>query len=262
MRENLISMYRKLPYGIRKYITPLFKKRLIVVDRPIRYAKNGLYTKHNAEFNDKGGRFHRAYEESCRVTGFVHPSPWRVYICCWAIRRAVREIEGDLVECGVWKGMTSYAGILYSGWLEDRNHKTFWLVDSWEGLDDELLIEGESKEYSDSKKSVYQGVFPAVKNTFSEIDGIKLIKGFVPDALRQVDCRQVSYLHIDMNSAQPELETIKYFWDKLVLGAVVVLDDYGFVSHEVQKRVIDEFCSGRKSEVLSLPTGQGIIIKS
>lgn len=264
MKELLIHVYRKLPLKIRKsvkFITSL-RKRIVVADGAIQYAQNGLFTKHNADFNHQDGEFHKAYKEACQVTGFSHPSPWRVYVCCWAIKRAVREMEGDLVECGVWKGMTSYSGMLYSNWNLSRRDKSFWLVDSWDGLDEELLVEGESKNYSDKKKSVYKGVFPAVEKTFSNVDAVKLIKGFVPDVLKKVECDKISYLHIDMNSAYPELEAIKYFWDKLVTGAVIVLDDYGFVSHEIQKKVIDEFCNEVGSEVLTLPTGQGIIVKS
>jgi hypothetical protein len=43
---------------------------------------------------------------------------------------------------------------------------------------------------------------------------------------------------------------------------VVVLDDYGFEGHEVQKREQDKFAASKNIQILSLPTGQGLIIKS
>jgi hypothetical protein len=42
---------------------------------------------------------------------------------------------------------------------------------------------------------------------------------------------------------------------------MVLLDDYGCFSHHFQKRAIDGFAAERAVQVLSLPTGQGLILK-
>lgn len=47
----------------------------------------------------------------------------------------------------------------------------------------------------------------------------------------------------------------------MVSGAIVVLDDYGWSGHEEQKHAFDSFARSRGVEVLSLPTGQGLILK-
>ena len=44
-------------------------------------------------------------------------------------------------------------------------------------------------------------------------------------------------------------------------GAAIVLDDYGWFKHIEQKRAFDDFASRRGVQVLSLPTGQGLILK-
>ena len=62
-------------------------------------------------------------------------------------------------------------------------------------------------------------------------------------------------------SAYPELKAIEYFWDKLVKGAFVVLDDYAWITCEPQKEVFDKFAIEKGFEILTLPTGQGLIIK-
>ena len=61
-----------------------------------------------------------------------------------------------------------------------------------------------------------------------------------------------------MNCSPPEIAAINFFWDKLVPGAMVLLDDYGFVSYEEQKNAFD---NEKGIEILALPTGQGLIIK-
>ena len=54
----------------------------------------------------------------------------------------------------------------------------------------------------------------------------KLVRGMVPDTLTTVSIDKVCYLAIDMNIVAPEIAALRYFWDKLVPGAVVVFDDY------------------------------------
>jgi O-methyltransferase len=247
------SVLRRLLYKI--YRDKLFPDNLS-------YARNGVYTKHNSDFFKLDSDFYQAFHEACQVTGFDHPAPWRVYICCWAIKKAVLELEGDLIECGVWKGISSYAGIKYSEFLREKGDKFFYLMDSWEGLNEDLLTKEESVNYARKKVDKYTNIFPEVTKTFGNMTNVKLIKGFIPDSLSQVSSLKISYLHIDMNCVAPEMAAIDYFWDKLVPGAIIVLDDYGFQGHQAQKTAFDRFCHEKTSEVLTLPTGQGLIIKS
>jgi hypothetical protein len=64
-----------------------------------------------------------------------------------------------------------------------------------------------------------------------------------------------------MNVVAPEIAAGTYFWDKLVTGGVIVLDDYGWKSHEEQQQAWDAFAADRNTSVLLLPTGQGLILK-
>ena len=208
---------------------------------------------------DLDGEFTEIYEKTKQ---FTMTSMERMYSMYKATEYVTNNnIHGDIVECGVWKGTTSYAGMLYSNWNNKKGSKRFWLVDSWEGLDVGHLIDGEDEQYARGKDEKYKGIFPSVNNVFGSIEGVHLVKGFVPDVLNNITSTEIAYLHIDMNSAYPEVEALKYFWGRLVPGAIVVLDDYGFSSHEMQKKVIDDFCAENGSEVLTLPTGQGIITK-
>jgi O-methyltransferase len=88
-----------------------------------------------------------------------------------------------------------------------------------------------------------------------------LVKGSIPDTLNDVQIEDICFLHIDMNCALPEVEALKFFWDKMVKGGMVILDDYGWLYHIEQKRAIDEFAKPKGINILTLPTGQGILIK-
>ncbi|MCH9703406.1 MAG: TylF/MycF family methyltransferase, partial [Chlamydiae bacterium] len=74
----------------------------------------------------------------------------------------------------------------------------------------------------------------------------------------------VAYLSIDMNCALPEVAALEYFWPKLAPSAIVVLDDYAydtFNSTHEQRKAIDSFAKSVNTAVVSLPTGQGMLIK-
>ena len=64
-----------------------------------------------------------------------------------------------------------------------------------------------------------------------------------------------------MNIVQPEIAAMEFFWDKLVSGAAVILDDYGWVNYSLQQEAHDRFAASKDVPILNLPTGQGLIIK-
>jgi len=65
----------------------------------------------------------------------------------------------------------------------------------------------------------------------------------------------------DMNCAYPERAALEFFWERLSPGAVVLLDDYAYRGYEQQATAIDIVANAMGADVLSLPTGQGIIVK-
>ena len=57
-------------------------------------------------------------------------------------------------------------------------------------------------------------------------------------------------------------DAAEHFWPRLVSGAVIVLDDYGYSDDYLrQKRAFDAFAGKNGVQVLLLPTGQGLIFK-
>jgi hypothetical protein len=142
------------------------------------------------------------------------------------------------------------------GKLVDRR---FYLLDSFEGMSADQLtgeeIENQLLDYP------YASDFEAVTEAFRTYPNVVIVKGRIPESLSEVAAERVSFLCIDLNNAAPEIAAAKFFWDKLVSGAAMILDDYGWKKHIVQKRAFDEFAKHRAVPILSLPTGQGLILK-
>ena len=203
-------------------------------------------------------RFVKAYARGIKAAGRDYQWHWRVHVGLWAAYHAAK-LEGDFVECGVNRGALSSAIMDYLNWNElDRR---FFLLDTFRGLDERHISDEEKALGKTSSFGDYAECYEEVKQSFAEFKNVVIIQGSVPDTLPLAETNEVAFLHVDMNCAPPEVAAMEYFWSKLVQGAVVVLDDYAYRGYEVQKRAIDRFALDRGIQVLSLPTGQGLIIK-
>jgi len=226
------------------------------------YNQDGLRSIHNHDFMSEA-KFSKAYERGCRAHA-DYQWHWRVHIGLWAAFTASK-LDGDFVECGVNHGFLSSAIMEFLNWNSLK--KTFYLLDTFEGLDlryvsDEELKRGAEKNNETAIKSgFYVDGVESVKANFSEWTNVQIIKGSIPETLSQVDTTRVAYLHVDMNCSPPEVAAMNYFWDRLLPGAVVLLDDYAYRGYESQKNAMDAFAKQRHVMIASLPTGQGLLIK-
>ncbi len=220
------------------------------------YNTDGLATSNNCDFITEA-KFAKAYE----VAKKTNPWPnftlmWRIHVICW-VAESVKGLEGDFVECGVNTGSYARAIVEYINF--NSLGKTFFLMDTYSGLDQNLITTEEKKLGINNYK--YRDTYEEVKKTFAPFN-TKIIKGSIPETLPQCDVKKVCFLSIDMNNVIPEIAAMEYFWDKIVLNGMVVLDDYGFPLHINQKLAFDKFAKSVGHEILTLPTGQGLILKT
>jgi hypothetical protein len=61
--------------------------------------------------------------------------------------------------------------------------------------------------------------------------------------------------------AEPEVFGIRHLWPTMPRGAVILLDDYAHVGFEPQHEALQALADEIGFDVLSTPTGQGIVIK-
>lgn len=183
---------------------------------------------------------------------------WRVYTCVWAAQHALN-LPGDFVECGVNTGIFSRAICEYLNFATVA--KTFFLFDTFQGIPEEQALPEEREPVRSKNARIYGECYEDAVHTFAPFPNVRLVRGTVPESLSAVSIEQVSYLSIDMNLARPEVAALEFFWDRLVPGAVVVLDDYGFDGHRPQHDAIDAFAARRRVVVYTSPTGQGLILR-
>ncbi len=257
-------MLRKiLPEPLQRKLRP-FKKNLFKNLFGYDFQADGLMsTGHNLEFMEDL-RFKEAWEYSLSENknnwgGSVPDIRWRAHIACWAATNALK-LNADYVECGVHTGLLSHTICHYLDFNSVASK--FWLFDTFEGIPLPSVDEKERKLVENYNSKYYFDCFSQVKESFSIYNNVHLVKGLIPESFRNVDITKVGYLSIDLNNADPEIATLDFFWDKLVKGAIVVLDDYGGTTHYIQKKAIDKFCLDHCIMPVTLPTGQGLLIKN
>jgi O-methyltransferase len=257
------KILRKFGYIRKENLDSLIEKNYILPKSEITYSNDLLYTFHNADFL-KDPLFIESYELGKNTDNGIllknYDIQWRIHVLCWAASHAMH-LEGDFVDCGVHTGIFARAVVNYTSF--QKSSKKYFLLDTFNGLDERFSSEKELKrnEIAGYDKEDSDSLYRQVVNTFKEFN-VKIIKGAVPETLEYVDSEKICYLSIDMNCVAPEIATLEFFWDKMVSGGVIILDDYGYAnSFNEQKEAEDAFALSKGVQILSLPTCQGLLIK-
>ena len=173
---------------------------------------------------------------------------------------AVNKIPGDFVECGVYRGGNS---IIAAKIFEIHGvEKKIFLFDTFTGmtepgqydfttLDSPHVVKKRSlhdmylsKQQNGFTDWAYSSI-EEVKSNFKKLnllsDKIVFIKGKVEDTLSVIENipTSISFLRLDTDwyeSTKKELETL---YDRVVVGGIIVIDDYGFF--DGARKAVDEY---------------------
>jgi hypothetical protein len=254
VKQTIKKLIRVTGYEIIKLRPPAPSRPSCTINL---YDQDSLRTVHNHDFMEDPD-FIAAYQRGVRADK-DYKMHWRVHVALWVASHA-KNLNGDFVECGVNKGFVSLAVMTYLDWNSLNKH--FFLFDTFCGIPEESISEEEKKQGRiEFSREQYSECYEAAKANFAEFKNVHLIRGIVPDTLSSVNIPKVCYLSIDMNCAEPEIAAAEFFWDKMVSGAIAVLDDYAYVGFDEQKKAFDKFALNKGIKILSLPTGQGLYIK-
>ena len=179
-------------------------------------------------------------------------TPDRLYILETLMFNSNR-IEGDFVECGVYKGGTAKLA------LEIINEsKKIFLFDTFSGMPEvNKAIDLHRKgDFSDSSLQIVKDYL---------CDGRAVFKpGLIPESFSEpeVESLKIAFAHVDVDIYQSVLDSFRFIYPRLSVGGVIVCDDYGFPTCPGAKMAVDEFCKSIGILPLVLPTGQAIVIKN
>ncbi len=160
-----------------------------------------------------------------------------------------QKVAGDILECGVYKGFSSW--ILLANSKIPRN---VYGVDSFLGLSMPSMSDGDHWKSGDLSSPI-----AITKRNLSVFEGrVELYEGFIPEVFGNIKKigRQFALVHIDVDLYEPTKSSLLFGWENLAAGGVLFCDDYGFSTCPGATQAVDEFIGVTKNvDVVIFPTG-------
>jgi predicted O-methyltransferase YrrM len=176
----------------------------------------------------------------------------------WQLIDQVAKLEtGDLIEVGVWRGGT---GCLMAKKCQlARINVSIHLCDTFKGVvkAGELDTAYSGGEHADTSEQVVSDLIRKLR-----LNNAQVLKGVFPDDTGSlIENSTFRFCHIDVDVYQSAKDIIEWIWRRLVTGAVVVYDDYGFSGCEgITRLVNDERRSADRIVVHNL-NGHAVVVK-
>lgn len=173
-----------------------------------------------------------------------------MYALYSAVRHVLdREIPGDFVECGVWRGGSSLlvALILARRGVTDR---AVYLYDTFEGMSTPTDVDvdyhgvpaAETMERNRDETGWCYASLEDVQATFAAHEfpfEVRCVQGDVVETLPTVQPERVALLRLDTDWYESTMAELVHLYPKLSPGGVLIVDDYGH--WEGARRATEEY---------------------
>jgi len=146
-------------------------------------------------------------------------------------------LEGDVVECGVWRGGSMMLG---ASTLMSRNqaHRKLFLYDTFAGMteptskDVDYLGDAAKEKWWQTKGWEWTCVsLDVVKSNMSMTgypqDNQVFVQGDVLQTIPKVLPEKIALLHLDTDWYESTYHELVHLFPRIVPGGVVIIDDYG-----------------------------------
>jgi len=239
IKKVINSLVHKLGYDLVKP-----DKRLVVNGLPADFDKSTV-------------------ETYARVKEYTMTTPERIASLCNAVNYLVKNnIQGDFVECGVWRGGSTMAAIDTLIKAEDKTRRIY-LYDTFEGMSEpsefdkvftgtaaEELMNSSDKE--DPASVWCYSALEEVKNNVGRLqypaELVNYVKGKVEDTIPGNVPQKIALLRLDTDWYESTRHELIHLYPLLVKGGVIIIDDYGH--WEGARKAVDEYIADNKLPLL------------
>ncbi len=141
-------------------------------------------------------------------------------------RRVDREgIEGDFVECGVYRGGS--AMILADAMRRSSVPRHLWLFDSFTGLPRPSTMDGPRASALEGRLTCSAGdVTDAVGAVGIDAKRVHVVAGWFSDTLPPAAIKEIALVHVDSDWYDSVKLCLEQLYPALSPGGVILLDDY------------------------------------
>jgi hypothetical protein len=139
--------------------------------------------------------------------------------------------HGCIIECGTWKGGMAAGLIDVGGFSRD-----YFFFDSFEGLPPAKEIDGATalewqanttgEAYYDNCRASVDDFMDAMSKSGIPKERLFVFKGPFSETLPTASTPKVAVLRLDGDWYDSTMECLNKFWDKVIPGGIIILDDY------------------------------------
>lgn len=196
------------------------------------------------------------------VRPYTRTTDPRVIALCEAVRYIVAAgVEGDIVECGVWRGGSMLAAARTLVEAGDTS-RTLWLYDTFAGMSeptdvDRRAVDGATASgllasvahhdqvlalasLRDVEKTMALSGYPATS--------MRYVVGKVEETLPHTVPESIALLRLDTDWYESTRDELAYLVPRMTPGAVLIIDDYGH--WEGSRRAVDEYLQRERPRLM------------
>ena len=158
----------------------------------------------------------------------------------WDLVGQSAKLQGSLIEIGVWRGGTG-ALIAKKAQLSGIPDPVY-LCDTFQGV---VKASGKDDgyrggEHSDTSEEIVRKLVHRL-----DLPNTRILKGIFPEETgNRIADQKFRFCHVDVDVYNSAKDIIDWIWPRMVVGGIVVFDDYGFPT----TTGIRDFVDDRKNE--------------
>jgi O-methyltransferase len=203
-------------------------------------------------------RFDDGFREIYRqVDGYSLVDEMRLYEL-WDLARQVASLPGDILEVGVWRGGSGC--LLAAQEQRSGGGGTVYLCDTFAGVvkagtEDPIYAGG---EHSDTSPELVRSLAASLG-----LDNVEILAGTFPDeTAHSVAGHQFKLCHLDVDVYESTLASANWVWPRLVVGGLVIVDDYGGDGMDGVQRAVSELTLAHGCRMIHNLNGHAILVKT
>jgi O-methyltransferase len=203
-------------------------------------------------FADVSADHRRLFE---RVTPYTQTSLERVVALADAVEYVVRrDIPGDFVECGVWRGGSSMAIALTLLRLDVRDRK-LWLYDTFGAMPPagehdrdhagRVMTPGALEDINNAAHTTgltLSEVQSTMASTGYPTERVAYVQGLVEETIPRSAPDRIALLRLDTDWYESTHHELVELYPRLEPGGVLIVDDYGHFAGA--RKAVDEYFAG------------------
>jgi O-methyltransferase len=191
-----------------------------------------------------------------RIDGYTLIDKLRLWEL-WSLVDQSKKLTGSIIEVGAWRGGS--AALMATRAALSGISSNIIVCDTFKGVVKAGDIDSDygGGEHADTSRKVVEELFKKMK-----LDNVRILEGVFPDATGSlIDDESFRLCHIDVDTYESAAGVTRWVWPRLVVGGMVVHDDYGFRGTAGITRHVDEQMEADDRIILYNLNGHAVIIK-